>query len=365
MATPTSPELLVFIGTYTRGRSEGIYVYRMDTATGALEYVSKATGVDNPSFLALHPSQRYLYCVNETGGPDGKPGGAVSAFALDLGTGTLKYLDQQPSHGTQPCHLVVDATGKYVLVANYGSGSLSMFPIEQSGRLQEASDVVQHRGSSVNPRRQQGPHAHSINLDAANRYAFAADLGMDRVMVYRLDLAQGKLWPNDPPWAQVRPGAGPRHFAFHPGGKSAYLINELDSTMTAFAYDAQRGVLTEVQTLSTLPAGFSETSYCADVHVHPSGRFVYGSNRGHDSIAIFRIDQGSGRLTLVGHESTRGKTPRNFALDPTGTFLLAANQNSDTIVTFRVDQETGKLSATGHVAEVPQPVCLVMVPVAR
>jgi 6-phosphogluconolactonase len=258
----------------------------------------------------------------------------------------------------------VDATGRFVLVANYGSGSVCVLPIGRDGGLGDAADVVQHQGSSVNPRRQQGPHAHSITLDAANRYAFAADLGIDKVMVYRLDTASGKLIPNDPPWAQVKPGAGPRHFDFHPSGKYAYLINELDSTITAFAYDASRGIIREIQTVPTLPADFRGASTCADVHVSPSGKFLYGSNRGHDSIVIFRIDEATGRLSYVGHELTQGKTPRNFAIDPTGTFLLAANQNSDTIVTFRIDQQTGKLTPTGHVAEAPMPVCLKLMPIS-
>lgn len=349
---------LAYIGTYTRGKSEGIYVYRLDPSTGALTLSSKTADVKDPSFLAIHPQKRYLYSVNELGVVDGKPAGGVSAFAIDPKTGALTLLNQQPSHGAAPCHLSVDATGKWVIVANYTSGSASIFPIQADGRLGEASDVVQHQGSSVNPRRQTGPHAHSVTIDPANRYAFVADLGLDKVMIYRLNLSQGKLIPGEQPWVRTHPGAGPRHFAFHPNARCAYVINELDSTMTAFIYDASQGRLTEIQHLSTLPEGFSGTTHCADVHVHPSGKFVYGSNRGHDSIAIFAIDQATGKLTPIGHELTQGKIPRNFGLDPTGTFLLAANQDSDTVVTFRIDQGTGKLTATGHVAEAPTPVCV-------
>ena len=363
MTKESAKQFLVYVGTYTKKGSEGIYVYRLDTSSGALEPVSKATGVENPSFLAIHPSRRYLYAVDEVREFKGQPGGAVSAFAIDPKTGDLTYLNQQLSRGAGPCHLSVDQTGKFVLAANYSAGSAAILPIRDDGRLGEATDVVQHQGSSVNPKRQKGPHAHSINLSPDNRFAFVADLGLDKIMIYQLDLGEGKLKPNDPPFAKVPPGAGPRHFAFHPNGKYAYVINELDNTMTAFAYDAARGALTEIQTLSTLPEGFDETSYCADVHVSPSGKFLYGSNRGHDSIVIFEIDEGTGKLSLVGHEPTQGKNPRNFAIDPTGAFLLAANQDSDSIVVFRIDEKTGKLTPTGHVAEVSMPVCLKLIPV--
>jgi len=366
MTKQNNKEMLVYIGTYTQGKSEGIYVYRMEKSTGALSFFSKATGVDNPSFLGIHPfaslkgrpQQRYLYAVNEVGEFAGKPSGAVSAFEIDSNTGELTYLNQQPSHGTGPCHLSVDMTGKFVLVANYGGGSVCVLPIQDDGKLGEATDFIQHQGSSVNPRRQEGPHAHSITLSPDNRYAFAADLGLDKIMIYQLDLTTGKLKPNDEPWAQVKAGAGPRHFDFHPNGKYAYLITELDNTIIAFTYDETNGMLKEIQTVPTLPEDFDGTSHCADIHVAPSGKFVYGSNRGHDSIVIFAIDESTGKLTYVGHELTQGENPRNFAIDPTGIFLLAANQSTDTIVTFQLDQQTGELLSTGHVAEVPQAVCL-------
>jgi len=354
-------EILVYVGTYTRGESEGIYVYRMDMSTGALEFTSVAKGLTNPSFVAIGPRQRYLYAVNEAGTFNDKPGGAVSAFSIDSETGELTWLNNQPSHGTSPCHLSVDATGKFVLVTNYSSGSVAVFPIHPDGKLGEATDVVQHEGSSVDPRRQKGPHTHSVNLDKANHYAFVPDLGLDKVMIYELDLTQGKLKPAEKPWAKVKAGAGPRHFAFHPNDKYAYVINEIISSVTAFTYDKARGSLREIQTISTLPDDFSGTSHCADIHVLPSGKFVYGSNRGHDSIAIFAIDEGTGKLTCVGYESTQGKNPRNFAIDPTGTYLLAANQDTSNVVTFRIDQQTGKLTATDHIAKIPNPVCLKMI----
>ena len=352
----------VYIGTYIAGEHSGIYVHRFDASTGAMEHVSTRTGVQHASFQALDPGEKHLYSVSRVSGDGGESVGAVYAFSIDRATGELAHLNHQPSRGVGPCHVSVDHTGRYVLVANYGSGSVAMLPIRPDGSLAEATSFVQHEGSSVNPKRQEGPHAHSINVDAANRYAFAPDLGTDKVMAYKIDLEEGALVPNDEPWARTAPGAGPRHFDFHPSRKYAYVINELDSTVTAFAYDESAGTLTELQTVSTLPEGFDGETTCADVHVHPSGRFLYGSNRGHDSIAIFGIDQAAGRLTLMGHESTQGKTPRNFAIDPTGAYLLAANQNSDTIVTFRVDQESGRLTSTGHVAEAPEPVCLKFVP---
>jgi 6-phosphogluconolactonase len=351
-------ERFVYIGTYTRGKSEGIYVYRMDRSTGALRHQSTAVGVENPSFLALSPDNQYLYAVNEVKAFEETQGGAVSAFAVAKATGDLSFVNTKPTFGADPCHLVVDATGRFVLVANYTGGSLTVFPIRRVGDLGDPTDFVQHLGSSIDAQRQEGPHAHSIVLDPTNRYAFAPDLGLDKVMSYTFDAAKGRLKPNVEPWAKVTPGAGPRHFAFHPSGAYAYLITELNSTLTAFNYDAACGALREQDTVPALPAEFEGQSHCADIHVTPSGRFVYGSNRGHDSLVIYAIDRSTGALTYVGHESTRGRTPRNFAIDPTGRFLLAANQNSDTVVVFRIDPDTGQLTGTGHVADVPTPVCL-------
>ena len=358
MIEGNSDEVRVYIGTYTHGDSEGIYVYRLNVSSGALEFESKATGVESPSFLALHPEHRYLYAVNAVREVDGVPNGCVSAFRINPETGALTFLNRQLSGGPGPCHLSVDRTGRYVLVANYAGGSVAMLPVQSDGSLGEATDFVQHTGSSVNPDRQEGPHAHSINIDAGNRYAFAPDLGTDKILIYELDLNHGKLKPNSQPWVEVHAGAGPRHFDFHPNGRWAYAINELDSTMTTFDYDSSGGVLTEIESVSTLPDDFGGTNHCADVHVSASGKFVYGSNRGHDSIVIFAIDEHTGRLTLVGHESTQGEIPRNFAIDPTGTLLLAANQMSDSVVTFWIDPETGELNPTGQIAEVPTPVCL-------
>ena len=363
MKDPRASEYLVFVGTYTGGRSEAIFSFRMSAETGALEPLGVTSGFHNPSFLALEPQGRYLYAVSEVNETPGSEHGVVNAFSITRETGELTHLNQESCLGPGPCHLVVDHTGRYVLVANYKGGSVCALPIREDGRLGKATDFVQHHGSSVNPDRQQSPHAHSFNIDGGNRFGFVADLGMDKIMVYKLDLEAGKLLPNDVPWADTKAGAGPRHFDSHPDGRHAYVINELDSTVTAFDYEPETGTLSAVQTVSTLPEGFAGTSTCADVHVSPSGRFLYGSNRGHDSIAIFAIDENTGKLTVVGHQSTQGETPRNFAIEPAGKILLAANQESDTIVTFRVDQEAGTLEPTGQVTQVPMPVCIKMIPI--
>lgn len=356
-------EYLVYIGTYTRQNSRGIYAYRFHTATGSLEPLGLVAETVHPSFLAVHPSRRFLYAANEVANHDGKPGGTVSAFAIDSKTGKLTFLNQASSGGAGPCYLAVDKSGKNVLVANYGGGSVAALPVNQDGRLNQASAFLQHRGSSVDPKRQQGPHAHSINVSPDNRFAVAADLGLDQLLVYRFDPAKGSLAANSPAFARVNPGAGPRHFAFHPGGKFAYVVNEMQSTVTAFAYDRRRGVLKELQTTSTLPKDFAGENTTAEVQAHPSGKFLYGSNRGHDSIAVFRIDPGKGTLRPVEQVATQGKTPRNFGIDPTGSYLIAANQNSDNIVVFRIDAKSGRLSATGQVLQVSSPVCVKFVAV--
>ena len=343
-------ELTLYVGTYTSGKSEGIYIYRMDQLTGALKRVGSVKS-QNPSFLTLDPAKRFLYAVNE------KPEGMVSAFRIDRQTGDLSFVNQQSSQGADPCHLSVESGGKSVLVANYTSGTLAVLPIERGGSLGAAVDVKQHEGSG--PREQQkGPHAHCIKLDRANRHAFAADLGIDKLMIYRFNASSGRLEPGTQSSATLHPGAGPRHLAFHPNGKFLYVINELDSSLTTFKYNAAQGTLTAFESLSTLPRDFSGLSFCADIHVAQSGRFVYGSNRGHNSIVVFAIDRGSGRLNLVEHVSTEGKWPRNFTIDPSGTFLLVANQHTDNVVVFRIDQQTGRLTPANQTAESPTPVCL-------
>jgi 6-phosphogluconolactonase len=351
-------ELLVYVGTYTTGKSEGIYLYRLNLATGEFKRVATTKGVVNPSFLTLAPNRRYLYAVNEVADFGGKKSGAVSSFAIDQRTGELRFMNQQPSLGSDPCYVEVDAAGRFVLIANYTGGSVAVFPVQPDGSLGEAAEMKQAVGSSINRERQEGPHAHCIVLDRSNRFAYSCDLGTDKIMIFRFDARNGKLLPGEPPWMQVKPGTGPRHLAFHPSGKSVFAVNELYSTVSTFKRDLEEGSLSELQTLSTLPPDFKGTSWSADIHVSSDGRFLYCSNRGHDSIAMFAIDPRLGTLTSMGHESTRGMTPRNFAIDPTGAFLLVANQKSDNIVVFRRDQKTGRLSSTGQVAQVPSPVCL-------
>jgi 6-phosphogluconolactonase len=355
-------KMFVYIGTYTGEKSKGIYVFQMDTATGALTPAELAAATSSPSFLAIHPNRRFLYAANEIGDFNGQPGGAVSAFAIDPKTGKLTFRNQQPSRGAYPCHLVVDRRGRNVLVANYGGGNVAVLPIQANGRLGAPTGFAQHSGSSVDKSRQEGPHAHSINLDRTNRFAATADLGLDKVLIYRFDARRGTLTPNDPPSVSVAPGGGPRHFAFHPNGRNAYANNELTSTVTAFRYDAEQGVLTELHTVSTLPEGFRGSNTTAEVQVHPSGKYLYCSNRGHDSIAVYAIDPATGRLRYLANQSTGGKTPRNFGIDPTGTFLLAANQATDTVVVFRIDPPSGLLKPTPHVAKVPTPVCVKFLP---
>jgi 6-phosphogluconolactonase len=349
-------ELIVYVGTYTQKNSKGIYAYRFDAATGSLTPIGLVAETANPSFLAVHPNKRYLYAVGEGST------GSVSAFSLDRETGKLQALNTVSAKGNGPCHLSFDQTGKWLFVANYGSGSIAALPVQSDGKLGEASAFVQHSGSSVDAGRQKGPHAHSVDVSPDNRFLLVSDLGLDQALVYRFDAAKGTLIPNQPPSAKVTPGSGPRHLAFGRKGEFVYVLNEMTSTVTALRYDKRRGSMEEVQTLSALPVGFSGNSSGAEILVHPGGRFLYSSNRGHDSIAVFSIDPKTGLLKSVDWVPTQGKTPRNFAIDPSGNFLLAANQNSDNITVFRIDQTSGALTAIGNVRDIPSPVSLVFVP---
>jgi len=357
-----SKSFLVYFGTYTGAKSQGIYVSRFDTASGQLTAPMLAAPSANPSYLALAPDHQFLFAVNETEHFNGQAGGAVSAFKLDAATGKLEFLNQQPSGGTSPCHLAVDATGKFLVVANYNSGSVAVFPVQTSGFIGPPTAVIQHHGSSVNPQRQAGPHAHCIALDSAHDRVFACDLGLDKVMIYRLNETNGALTADENPWVELKPGSGPRHIVFSPDGRQACVISEMASTLTTFAYDPDHGTLKELQTVSTLPQDFQGKNTCAEVAFHPSGKFVYGSNRGDDSIAVFAVDESTGRLNFVERQSTRGKTPRCFAIDPTGQYLITANQDSDSVVVFRIDPQTGKLTWTGQTVEVGKPVCVTFVP---
>jgi 6-phosphogluconolactonase len=360
VAAPAVKPVTVYVGTYTDGTSRGIYRFSFDATTGAATEPVLAVETRNPAFLALHPSRRFLYAIGEVSDFGSAKTGVVSAFAIDPKTGDLVLLNQQSSEGAGSCHLVVDKTGRNVLVANYRGGSVAVLPIEADGRLKPASSVRAHEGSGPNKGRQERPHAHGIYLDPAERFAFSPDLGADRVFVYRFDAAKGALEPHGA--TPLDPGSGPRHLAFHPSGKYVYVINELLSTITVFSYDAEKGTPTPVQTVSTLPAGFSGTSWTAEVAVSPDGRFVYGSNRGDDSLAVFRVDGATGRLTPLGHAPVGGKTPRHFAIDPTGRYILVGHQDSGTIAVLRLDPSTGMPTLVGPLVKVSKPVCVLPVP---
>lgn len=355
---------LLFVGTYTNTNagSKGIYAYRYDSGRGQLTSLGVAAETPNPSYLAVDPTHTFLYAVNELQDYKGEKSGAVTAFAIDHKTGKLTKLNEVASRGQDPCYISLDKTGKYILVANYTSGNIAAFPMQKDGSLGEATAFAQHRGTGPNKERQEGPHAHYIKTTADNRFAIVSDLGLDKILVYRFDAAKGSLASNDPAAGDLPPGEGPRHVAFAPNNKFAYSVNELKSTVTAFTFDAAHGVLKPFQTVSTLPKGFSGQNDTAEIHVHPNGKFLYASNRGHDSIAQFSINQKTGEVTLVHNFPIGGKTPRDFELDPAGTHLLVAGQDSNNIVVFDFDPMTGGLKQTEITVSVPAPVGLTFVP---
>lgn len=365
----------VFIGTYTepilssageilRVRGEGIYVYKMDSRSGTMELNHIVPVGPNPSFLTFDSYNQFLYVVNEVQEYEGAETGAVSAFSLDQSTGEIKFLNRQPTHGTDPCFLVVDKTEKFVLVANYSSGSVCVLPIQTDGSLGKATDVIQHHGSGIHPTRQDNPHAHGVTFDLTGQYVFVPDLGIDKLMVYRFDSEHGKLTPHDEPWLATPPGAGPRQFVFHPDGTHAYLINELNSTITVCQFNPEKGNLKITQTISALPENFAGENTSAELQISPNGQFLYASNRGHNSIAVYAVDQMNGTLSLIGHEETRGETPRHFMIDAEGKFLLAANQDSDNIVVFDMDPASGEIKARNYIFSLPAPVCIKILPIS-
>ena len=358
---PGTRPSLVYVGTNVgTADANTIFLYRLAPATGVLTRLSAQPGGPNPTYLTMDAGHRRLYAVNETGTFRGASSGAVSTFAVDQRTGALSLLNQQPSNGASPCYVSLDHSGRTVMVANYMGGNVSLLPVGTDGALAAPTATDQHTGAGPHPN-QTGPHAHCIVPDPANAFAFAVDLGTDQVVGYRLDAAHGQLTPLATPAFVARPGAGPRHLTFHPNGRRAYLINELNSTVTALDYDAATGHFRELQTLSALPAGYAGANSCADIHIGRDGRFLYASNRGHNSIAVFAIDAGAGTLTPVQDVDTQGQTPRNFALDPSGHLLLVANQNSNNLVVFRIEPNTGLLAPTGQTVEVPSPMFLQVV----
>jgi 6-phosphogluconolactonase len=355
---------IAYVGNYTnvepfaRGRADGIAVYEFDASSGGMALIRTALGVLNPTWLALDAGRRHLYAVNAVPEIDGRQGGAISAFAVDPTSGKLSSINRESSIGPGPCHVNVDPTGRYAIATSYPGGSVTVLPVRPDGGLGKATDFVQHAGSGPNPRRQEGPHAHSVNYSPDGKLVLVCDLGLDRVMMYRLDVATGKLAPNDPAYVTTHPGAGPRHLTFHPSGRWAYVCGEIDSTISAFEYDSAAAALRERQTISTLPAGWVGQSSTAEIRATADGRFVYCSNRGHDSIAGFAVDHQTGTLTLVGITPSLGKTPRNFTFSPDGRLLLAAHQDSDNIVVFAINSATGELTPTGVQVSSPSPVCV-------
>lgn len=349
----------VYFGTSTGGKSpsKGIYVARFDANTGKLGEAQLAAEAERPGFLTIHPDGRHLYAVGELSARDG---GGVNAFSIDRSTGLLTLINQSPAVGDGPCHISLDHTGRMAMIANYGSGSVVSYRVQEDGSLSEPVSFIQHEGSSVDPKRQTGPHAHSINPSPDNRHAYACDLGLDKVLIYRIDPAKGTLTPNEPPFATVTPGGGPRHFAFHPNGKFAFVNNEMAMTETSFTYDAQNGSLTEIETVSTLPPGDREKTglSTAETVVHPNGKFVYVSNRTHDTIAVFACDPETGKLTLIQNAKCEGSIPRNFNLDPSARWMIVAHQKTHDAAVFSVDPDTGKLAFTGTKIDVGSPICV-------
>jgi 6-phosphogluconolactonase len=349
----TRTEHLVYIGTYTGETSKGIYAFRFDDTSGGLTPLGLVVETPSPSFLTASANGRFVFAVNELQTFEGAASGSVTSFAVDPATAKLTQISVQPSRGTGPCHLALDRTGRYLAVANYGGGNFALFPVGADGRLQPATTVVAGEGSD--PSRPVTRLGHMVAFDATNRFLVTSDKGLDKLLVFRFDASTGTLTPNQPASASLPTRTGPRHFAFHPNGRWLFSIGEQAATITTFSWDDRSGSLTASGSVSTRPADVT-TGSTAEIAVHPSGRFVYGSNRGHDSIAVFSVDQSTGALTLVEHELTRGRTPRNFAIDPTGRWIIAGNQQSGTLAVFSIDQNTGALSPVGGLTTVGAPV---------
>ena len=348
----------LYVGTFSARGSEGIYVYDWNLETGDFKPVQTVPGRESPSFLAIHPNRKYLYSVNREGITEGEDSGSVASYRIDPNSGQLTFLTEVSSLGAGPCHVQADQTGQLLFVSNYAEGNFTVYPVEEDGRIGENLYNFTYEGQGPNLARQQKPHLHSALPSPDNRFVFAADLGTDRLYTYRIKPGKGKLRPAKTPWASIEPGGGPRHFDFHPNGKWVYVAEELSSHVTAFKYDARKGSMNQIQRLSTLPTDFTDPSFCADIHVHPSGRFLYVSNRGHQSLAVYSIDQATGKLTMVDTPSVRGDWPRNFLISPDGRWCLVANERSDNVTVFTIDQQTGKLTFTGKELKIPSPVCL-------
>jgi 6-phosphogluconolactonase len=349
----------MYVGTYTEGTSKGIYAYRLDAKTGKLSSLGLVAEATDPTFVALHPNGKFLYAVNEVNTYQGKKAGSVTSYSVDHATGKLTQLNKVSTQSPGPCHLIVDATGKTLMVANYFGGSFTSFPIAGDGKLGEAASFIQLHGSGVNKDRQAAPHGHSVNLPKNNKFMLGADLGTDKIMIFNLDAANGKIAPHDPPSASVKPGSGPRHLVFAPDQKHVYVLSEMASSVSTFTYDPATAAMALIDAVSALPADFKGESTGAEIAIDAAGKFVYSSNRGHDSIAVFAVDKGSGKLKLIQNQSTGGSQPRSFILDPSGNYLIAGNQKTNTMTTFKVDKGTGKLTATGDKYDLGAPVTFV------
>lgn len=357
-ADPVAKSYWVYLGTYTaKDGAKGIYKATFDTTTGKLSDAELVAETANPTFLTISPDRKFLYAVSEVGNFEGTKAGGVIAYAIEPKTGKLTKINAQPTGGGGPCHVAIDKTGKAVVVANYGGGSCASYPIQADGKLGAAGSMIQHKGSSADKGRQEGPHAHNATIDPTNKFAFVSDLGLDQVLCYKLDTLQGKLTPNDTPYLTLPPGSGPRHFAFHPTKPLAFVINELKCTLSSLKYDADKGTLAILDTATTLPRDLAKGDSTAEVVVHPNGKWVYGSNRGHNSIVAFEVAD-DGKLKVIGHQGEGIKTPRNFNIDPTGQWMLVGNQSGGSVAVFKIDQKTGALTPTGTTTALASPVCI-------
>jgi len=355
-------ERIAYIGTYTLGKSKGIYAYRFDAKTGKTTEIGLVAETPSPSFLAVHPNQRYLYAVNELSNYQGQSAGSVSAFEIEPKTAKLRLLNTVSTKGGGPCHLTLDRTGKVLIAVNYGGGSTASYQVKADGSLSEAVTFIQHTGTVANQQRQGGPHAHSAVMSPDNRLVMVADLGLDKILEYKVDLISGKLTPNDPPFGTLAPASGPRHTTFSKDGHFLYAINEITCNITAFRFDLQKGTLTEIQTIATLPADYTANNKStAEIRLHPNGKWLYGSNRGADTIAMFQVDTRTGKLTEGPRVPSGGRTPRGFAIDPSGTTMWVGSQGSDKLTIFKIDQKTGALTPSGKVFDVGAPVDVLFV----
>lgn len=351
---------IVYVGTFSESGQKGIYVYSLDRENASLSLIQSTGDLESPSYLAINPNGKYLYSVNRGKILPDKTWGSVSAFSIDQETGRLTHLNDQPAFGIEACYISTDSKGRYAFIANYSSGNITVFPINEDGTLGKMTDNIKHSGSSINKKRQEKPHVHCTYVSPDDRFLYVVDLGIDKIKVYEIDYENGKLIPLPSDDGQVEPGGGCRHITIHPNRKLAYVAEELSSSITGFRINERTGGLKSFQHIATIPETFSDVNYPADIHIDPTGKWLLASNRGHDSIVTYSINTDSGMLTLKGFDSVQGKWPRNFLIDPKGEFVFVANQNSDNVVLFRFNMDNGELSETGTEVSLPKPVCVKM-----